>query len=177
MNSKYIAFSGKISSGKSSISKRFSELTQIPYVSFGDYVRNEATKKGLPNNRESLQAIGETLVSGNQLQFCEEVLSTSQSDIEAGRIIDGIRHISILKTLRKILHPNRLTLIYVKTSDSTRHLRTKSTTESITSIWDKIEKHSTEQDVKAKLEHAADVVIDGEIDVDTNVKILTTRLS
>lgn len=57
-----VGFSGRIKSGKTTLSARVAELMGWPYTSFGDYVRKVARLRRRPELREILQEIGQELV-------------------------------------------------------------------------------------------------------------------
>lgn len=87
---------GKICSGKSTLANDLSNWLQIPKCSFGRYLLKYATDKGLKTDRDSLQALGESLIQVDQRKFLDDVISFGGHS--GGRIIfEGVRHRSILQ--------------------------------------------------------------------------------
>jgi len=152
-----ISLSGKIGSGKSSLSSQISELTGMPKVSFGDYVRYLAKKTGRdPGDRSTLQDIGEELVSGDIVGFCWAVLGQSVHPIENGRVIDGVRHVAVLNCLRSIILPSQLIHFHIEVDSAVLEQRLKIRGEEKINL-----SHSTEVDVVERLSQNADYVLDG----------------
>jgi dephospho-CoA kinase len=161
-----LGFAGKIASGKSAVSRKVADALGWPYVSFGNYVRTIARQRGLDESRRTLQNIGASLVSDNFEQFCWSVLG--QADWNPGQplVIDGVRHIEIVETLRRIISPSTLRIIYIEVDEDVRETRL-----SEEGIWDseqlrRIETHSTEVQVQSVLPETADLIVDGNKSVD-----------
>jgi dephospho-CoA kinase len=156
-----IAFAGAKGSGKSAISHALAERLHVQRVGFGDYIRNEAQRRGLPNTTEALQALGELLISKGWEPFCTKVLAQAPWNRNEDLIVDGIRHVQAIWTLRKITAPAELFLIFVNTDVTVRLARLE--TRDLVSKADlqKIEAHSTEADAKQELPERANLIIDG----------------
>src|SRR5574341_206680 len=96
----------------------------MPRVSFGDHVRAEARRLGLDDSaREVLQAVGEALIGAGWERFCRSVLA--QADWTPGRplVIDGVRHVQAVETLRPLVAPAALRLVYLEVPESVRERR------------------------------------------------------
>jgi cytidylate kinase len=99
---KAILITGKISSGKSTLSKYL--IDKIPNainLSFGGYLKNLCVKKGIDitNNRSILQNMGLSFIEENPKKFLREVIeyySTSNREIH---IFEGVRHMSIFNEI------------------------------------------------------------------------------
>jgi dephospho-CoA kinase len=155
-----IALSGRIASGKTAISKAVAENLNLPRVSFGDYVRLVARQRGLPESREFLQRIGSDLVERNVKQFCYDVLAQVNWQHRESVIIDGIRHIKVLNTLREITAPVAVYLIFIKVDETVREARLlKREEENSIKYQRHLEWDSTENQVKGELEKVASLVI------------------
>jgi cytidylate kinase len=152
---------GKIRSGKSSLSRSLADELKWPFVSFGDQVRSVAHQRGLDNSREVLQEVGENLVETEPRKFCEAVLA--QADWQPGQslIVDGIRHLKIVEILRDFVRPSVLRLIYVKTADDVRESRLATEICGRQDL-ERIEHHSTEEQVGTILPGLVDLTVDGE---------------
>lgn len=80
--------------------------------------------------------------------------------------MDGVRHVTVLDALHRLLRPVPVRLIYLAASDEARRLRLE-----VAGRWDgnvmaKAESHSTEADLKVALLGRADAVIDADRDFD-----------
>ncbi|GAP96587.1 AAA family ATPase [Leptolyngbya sp. NIES-2104] len=155
-----LAFSGSIASGKSTLSEELAKVLQWSRVSFGDYVRSVARSQGLTESREVLQAIGADLVERDLEGFCRAVLAQAGWQVGQPIIIDGIRHVKALDSLRKIVAPMKLYLIFVAVDEATRSVRLLERGVTSMEKYQHLEQDSTEQQVKAALAHTADLVID-----------------
>lgn len=154
-----IGFSGKIASGKSSISEVTADALNLPRVGFGDYVRHVVDYMGLdPTDRELLQQQGHLLAKYPK-PFCAKVLA--QSNYQPGQplVIDGIRHKHILDELRSQVEPAKLMLVYVNTEDSTIESRLRQQGYSHSRI-ETMEQDPTENQVPNVLRKLADLEVD-----------------
>src|SRR3569833_1687057 len=88
-----IGISGKIGSGKTTLAEFTAQRFQVPYVSFGNYVRHVAKERGIVENRENLQNLGQDLINEDIDQFCRKVLYFDGWDGKSSLILDGIRHV------------------------------------------------------------------------------------
>lgn len=156
-----VGFSGKRGSGKSTISRQVSEALGWPRVSFGDYVRAEASRRGLNLGIETLQAVGQSLVDKGPETFCRAVLLEARWEPNTSLVIDGIRHIEIVAALREIIVPTDFRLVHITVEETLRESRLigrdSVTGESIRHY----DRHSTEAQVATALPELADLVLDG----------------
>ncbi|MBW4472720.1 MAG: nucleoside monophosphate kinase [Stenomitos rutilans HA7619-LM2] len=156
-----LTFSGPIASGKSALSNKLAQTFHWSRVSFGDYVRSIADARKIPKTREVLQAIGTELVTSDVEGFCNTVLE--QASWQHGRplIIDGIRHVDVLKTLQKLVAPMKLYLIFITIDRGVQANRLiKRGTDELLAIQT-LELDVTEQQVGTYLRDIADFVVDG----------------
>src|SRR5262245_26710720 len=100
-----ICFSGAIRSGKSTLSSGVAAQLDCPRVSFGDQVRAEAARRGLSQTRQVLQNLGQSLVQTAPIEFCKAVLSQAHWKHDTSIVIDGVRHVLILDSLRTLVAP------------------------------------------------------------------------
>ena len=147
-----LAFSGKISSGKTSLTKDLSSYLGWPRVSFGDYVRSVAIDRGLDNERIVLQQLGEELLNNDIYIFCKAVLA--QSNWQGGPlIIDGVRHKAVLETLYELISPLPLIHVHLSIAEDIRQKRLN--------LENKIDNlHSTEYENYYLLSTTADVILE-----------------
>lgn len=167
-----LGFSGKIGTGKTAISECVAQQLGFPRVSFGNYVRSIAQRRGLENSREILQDIGESLVENDCRQFCWSVLN--QVDWIPGQnlVVDGIRHLKVLNEIRKIVLPSELSLIYVQVDEAIRFSRLKNKPSDDLDYLAQIEKHSTEEQVKKLLLERADLVVNSNYELDRIIEVI-----
>ncbi len=156
-----IAFSGKIGSGKSSISKLIAEEFHFNRVSFGDYVRKVATEGGIEHTRINLQDLGEALLANNPTQFCLNVLNEA-SLVSKYVVVDGIRHRIVLEEIKKIIHPNRLIHLHLHVSEDRRIERVYDRQSTSPDEIRSFDTHPSETQVSSVLIDLADKIIDAD---------------
>lgn len=165
-----LTFSGKIGSGKSSISAAVAQVLHLPLVSFGGYVRKQAQLQQLEPTRKQLQDLGESLLQTDAQGFCAAVLAQAPSQ-NAGLVVDGIRHESVLQILRQLVLPQRLIHIHLTLDEA---LRTERVTQRQGAIIDEEEQrriisHPTETQVVDVLPSLADIIVDSVDELDNTV--------
>ncbi|MFX0116116.1 MAG: AAA family ATPase [Candidatus Hodarchaeota archaeon] len=160
MNSIIIGFSGKIGSGKTTLSAAVAEALNWPCVSFGDYVREVARRKGVESSRKMLQEIGALLVE-NPDEFCLSLLKQYGWKPGQHLIVDGIRHVKIIYSLRKVTEPSRVFLIFVEVDEKVRKKRLLNYKDIAEQEDQELESHVTEAEVKTILPAMADLLVDG----------------
>lgn len=161
-----VALAGRIGSGKTSVAVALADRLGWQRVGFGDYVRSEATRRGLnPGSREVLQELGEELLRRDLDGFCRAVLAQADRAPDHGLVIDGVRHVAVFDALHRLLHPVPVRLVYLAASDKARQLRLEAAGRWDGSVMAKAEGHSTETDLKVALPGRADAVIDAERDL------------
>ena len=158
MKSVVLGFSGKIGTGKTTISSGVANVLGWPRVSFGDFIRSEAQRRGLEFTREALQSIGASLVDGNSERFCRSVLSQANWKPGQNLIVDGVRHAKIAYTLRQIVLPSDFSLVFITLNESVRRKRLAT---SELCYLTQIEANTTEVQVGTLLLELADLVVDG----------------
>ncbi len=150
-----IAFAGQRGSGKTTISEGVAKVLNWPRASFGEYLRAAAKRQGLGEATENLQELGATLAEEPD-RFCDAVLTFSKWEAGEPLIVEGVRHESILESLRRKVAPLEVRLVYLDIDETERFRRLSqrefSTEERVTAV----ENHSTESQVKNVLSEAAD---------------------
>lgn len=161
MKPSVIAFSGSIASGKSTLSLALAGELHWKYASFGDYVRLQAKRCGLTPSRKVLQDIGQSLIEEGWEQFCRLVLIQAQWSAGEPLIVDGIRHLEAIATLRSLVAPLELWLIYISVDEITQKTRLQQRNRSAEESEQSVQNHSTEIQVKTRLQQIADLIVDG----------------
>jgi dephospho-CoA kinase len=167
-----IALSSKIGAGKSTLARELSRALGIPRISFGEYVRSVARKRGLPESRSVLQEIGESLVEADASGFASSVLSASWKQ---GAVVDGIRHVKVLHAIREIVSPLPVLLVYVEVDEHIRKHRLAQRgmrPEEINAADD----HSMEQQVRHTLRGMAALRVSGDADPAVVVRLIAEAL-
>jgi cytidylate kinase len=163
-----ICFSGLPQTGKTTLSRRLALELRCKFVSFGDFVRQEALKRGIVNaTRRDLQDLGQDLVKENVSEFCHEVLGTVQFSPGEQIVIDGIRHKEVLEVISKISRNQPMKVIYLTASERTRKRRTPRHHDLAS-----IDSHEVESEVEADIRGLADIVIETENDEGESFRLL-----
>src|SRR5579863_6121642 len=115
------AFAGPSKSGKTTLGRRLATELDLPFASFGDYVRKEAHRNGLSNpSSEDLQVTGQLLAKNDMPAFCKAVLEEGGFVVGQGLVVDGVRHLSALSTLKVLIPQQPVKLVYLESSVSER---------------------------------------------------------
>jgi dephospho-CoA kinase len=157
-----IAFSGKLGSGKTTISDATAKALGWPLVGFGDYVRKVVLERGLAGTRENLQAVGAELLEGDSCDFCKAVLSSGGWTWREPLLVDGLRHVRTIAIIQKLISPAKLRIVSISVSEVTRLQRLGQRSQLDAASISTIEAHSSEQEVSSILCNHADLVINGE---------------
>lgn len=171
-----LAFSGKIGSGKSSVSAAAADALNLSWVSFGDYVRKQAVAQQLEPSRQHLQDLGQKLLKADAEGFCQAVLSQAP-DWQHGLVVDGIRHVDVLTIIKRLVTPQQLIHIHLALDEPMREARVTSR-EGVVEESERIRmnNHPTEEQVLALLPSIADVVVSSTGTLDTVVEKVKTSV-
>ena len=163
-----IGFSGQIGSGKSTLAKATADEFCWPCLSFGHHVRSIAEKRGLSISRETLQLLGSELVKSDPRQFCESALAELRWQARQPLIVEGIRHVVILKTLKEISSPLNFYLVFVTVQENLRTERLLHRDQYVTQQH--VEQDLTEIQVQTQLKQEADLIISNDQPKDIVIK-------
>lgn len=161
MKSTVVAFAGGIASGKSTLSQAVAQSIGCPRVSFGGYVRTEAQRRGVSEDRTTLQRIGEELVTDDAEGLCRAVLAQAAWRPGSALVVDGVRHVNVAEMLRRLVAPSEFRLVHVSASEQARSTRLASRGGNYKELR-KLDTHSTEREVADRLRELADFRVDGE---------------
>lgn len=160
-----LCFAGQIGSGKSSVSTAVARELGWRCTGFGDYLRAEISRRGGdPNDRKSLQDLGQALVSANPDAFCRNVLAAGGFTPGNNFIIDGIRHIHIFDILAKVSQPSDAKLLFLGAGEATRSARISSRIDS--TDFGRASAHIVETELGSALPDRADGIINAEQQLD-----------
>ncbi len=150
-----------------------------PFVSFGEYVKNVARKRGLNyKSREVLQSIGESLIKENLNAFC--IATLEQGNWVPGKplIIEGIRHKKVVKILRELVLPSPFYLIYIDIGKEAQMERVKEKEHDLLLKKEALmTNHSTEIEVISILRELADFIVDGNLSKDNVIKAIVSWIN
>jgi len=76
-------------------------------------------------------------------------------------VIDGIRHVEAIDTLRQLVAPSKLLLVFVDISELEHEARLRQRGLTKDEKLERVETHSTEAQVRAMLPGIADLTVDG----------------
>jgi cytidylate kinase len=156
-----LCFSGGIASGKTSLATAVADRLGAASASFGRFVRATALARGISEEREKLQALGESLIDEMGWPgFCRAVLDAAGWKSGSLLVIDGIRHVDALETIRGVVAPVPLKLVFVDVAQDIRQARAEGRPGEAARLA-KADAHSTEKDVHHVLKVRADLVLDG----------------
>lgn len=150
------ALGGSSKSGKTSLGRRFAEDLGVRFASFGDYVRKEAVRRGITNaSSAELQAVGLSLVTSDLVKFCQSVLTDAGFVPGEGLVIDGVRHLDVVRVLKNLVGEQPLKVIYLDSSLAVRRQRGSLTANDL----DTIDSHPVEAETQS-VKNIADLVLD-----------------
>jgi cytidylate kinase len=152
-------FSGEIGSGKSSVSTAVAQALGWRRTSFGDYLREQiASRGGNPDDRKSLQNLGQALVDADPAAFCRDVLAAGGFSPGDDFIIDGIRHVSIFESLARVSQPSEAKLLFLGAGEVARTVRIKSRADA--EDFARASAHRVEAELSDALPDRADSIVD-----------------
>jgi dephospho-CoA kinase len=158
MTNLVIAFSGRISSGKTSLARAVAVRGHAKYASFGEYIREVAAFIGRDaEDRKTLQEVGAFLASHPE-SLCKKTLESAAYQPGSPLVVDGIRHVEVLNTLRSQVQPSELVLVHVMAPDSSVRRRLREG-RNINDNIKVLEQHSTEEQVNNALPLVADLIV------------------
>ena len=169
MNAQVVCLAGGIGSGKTELSKGLAARLGWRRAAFGEYVRSVARERGLLDERETLQALGESLLHSDAEGFCRAVLASAGWKQGDPLVLDGVRHAEVLELIRGIVTPVALTFIYLAVPEDVRVGRLAVRPTDDAGRLSKLEQHSTEVQVKS-FGHMADLILDGKSTVENLVE-------
>lgn len=174
-----VCLSGRIGSGKTSVSSAFASAHHSAVTGFGAFVRAEAGARGLDSTRrEVLQDLGEELISmrGNDW-LCRQVIATANWKRDRDLVIDGVRHVSVFEAIKLIVAPTTALLVHLQL-DFRGELDSRGERRGIAPLSrPELEAHSTERDVIAALPAVADLVVIAEWPVEQIVAAIYAFLN
>lgn len=159
-----VCFSGKIASGKTSISRAVASRLDCDRACFGGYLREKIAREGGdPASRESLQNLGQRQIESDAELFCRAVLATGNFVPGEDFVLDGIRHIAVLSHLVQIAAPSEVCLIFIDAAVELRQSRVGTESDGACADFARATRHIVEADMENKLPMASHAVLDGSL--------------
>jgi dephospho-CoA kinase len=105
-----ILIAGGTCSGKSTLAHRIADHTGYPVTSFGRILRDYARKANLPLTVESLQNLGQSLISQLGYDGFLQWITDHSSGVSWNEplVLDGVRHVAMYDSLKKAFPVNVL---------------------------------------------------------------------
>lgn len=169
-----IGFAGRIGAGKTTLSRMAAAQLHLPWTGFGDLVRAVAVSRGESLARDSLQALGDSLIQQGWWEFCQALLSQAGWRDGGGLVIDGLRHVGAVETLRALTLTSPMVVVFVDLAPGLRQRRL----EAKGAKWSDIlaaDSHPNEAQV-ASVRALADVVVDNSGELEATCDSLLARL-
>ena len=166
MSSGFVAcFSGRIGSGKTSITQILSTALGWPRAGFGDYLRARIAREGGdPNSRQVLQDLGQSLVDTDPDGFCLDVFKSAKFQPGGNLLLDGIRHVDIKNRIAALVAPSRTILIHLTLDDAELLKRVESRSQGNVDLA-RAEKHRVKSELVNSLPQIADRVVDANLSI------------
>lgn len=162
-----ICFSGGIASGKTTVASAVATRRGLNVATFGGFVRDTARTRGIAEEREALQALGESLIEEMTFDgFCRAVIDRAGWAPGSAVVVDGIRHVAAFHSVKKLVAPVPCKLFLIDVPREVRQARADEARPTDRTDLAKADAHSTEEDVHGALREVADHVLDGTRDVD-----------
>jgi hypothetical protein len=111
-----IVLSGAIGSRRAELAEKLEERLHWPRVKFSDYIKQRMQADGDdPEDRALLQEYGQRLVQNHLKAFVEGVLAMVPGwEVNGNLIVDGLRHVEVLLTLRELIDGPTVFYVHVK---------------------------------------------------------------
>lgn len=154
-----VCFSGRIGSGKSSVTEALSTALNWERAGFGDYLRHRITEQGGdPTSRQTLQDLGQSLVELDPDAFCLAVLQFGKYREGADLLVDGIRHADIYRRIVRLTAPACVRLIHLEADDTEIAGRVAARANGSVDL-PRAERHPVEAELAQSLPSIADVIV------------------
>ena len=160
MEPRYIlAFAGGLGAGKSALTNAVAQKIGWARASFGDHVREVAhVARRDCKDRSELQRLGQALILTNPDGFVENVVKRAGNAEHI--VLDGLRHVEALFTLRKKYHRATIKLVYLDAPSDVRRERYIGREHVERRLLARYEQDITEAQISRILPQYADLTID-----------------
>lgn len=166
-----VTLSGAIGSRRSDLASKLEERLGWPRVKFSDYIKAMiGADGGEPENRTQLQSYGQKLVQNRLQEFVDGVLAMAPDWRRGGDlIVDGLRHVEVLLTLKQKVAPSRMLYVYVSVDPLRREEDAKNRGIAEQMLY-RYDRDLTEAQLARILPAYADLKVDGTLGFSFNVE-------
>src|ERR1700730_12449035 len=155
-----VCFSGRMTSGKTSVIEALAQRLRWRRAAFGAYVRAQLARQGGdPASREALQNLGQSLVDKDPEGFVRAELRSAGFTPGDNLLVDGVRHVDIQTLIANLVQPSRTFLIHLAVDDAHAYARAEGRSQGRVEVV-RAEDHRVENDLRQALPSIADQVID-----------------
>lgn len=172
-----VCFSGRIGSGKTSVTRALSGRLGWRRAAFGDYLRDRIGREaGDTSDREALQELGQRLVDTDAALFCRDVLAHAGYIQGESLLVDGIRHVAMYRHVASLVAPVPSRLIHLNAdSEYVRDRVDRRSGEA--SDLARAEAHRVEAELATVVPATADAIVDGNQEFDAVVSSVMATIA
>lgn len=164
-------FSGKIASGKTTISTALANYLGINRYTVSDYLKNYADIYYNGNHsRDTLQKIGDIKRKEGYKKFCIDFLTFINYEKDMSFIIDGIRTIEFLEEMKLCLINEKVIHIFIEIDEKLRHERMLKR-----NAQDQLYYQHHTENYSRKLMEAADIIVNSNNNVTAIVAYILSK--
>ena len=116
MKTLIVGFAARTNNGAKAVSARVADRLGVPCVRFDDYLRAVASQRGFTEvTQQILQDLGEEEIRAHGFkEYCSAVLRHASWHSGESVVIEGVRHVEAIETLRELVSPAQFHLIYLE---------------------------------------------------------------
>lgn len=171
-----IGFSALAKGGDKEIADFVARTKEVPRLSFGAWLREKALKEGGETDRRGLQHLGQQMIKQmGELAFFFTMLDDVHLELSQSLLIEGIRHIKILDSVRSLVGPDRFFLAFVDRPED-RRLELLRHEGLSNSELEEVLSDATEQEIP-RVRKFANIELDASLDVEVEGNRLLRALS
>lgn len=172
-----VCFSGRIGSGKTSVTLALAGRLGWRRAAFGDYLRDRILLEGGDaKDRQALQELGQRLVDTDAELFCREVLSHAGYTRGESLLVDGIRHVAMYRLVTSLVAPVPSRLIHLRADSEYVRDRVERRSSDANDLA-RAEAHRVEAELITDVPVAADAIVDGNQEFDAVVRLALATIA
>ncbi len=172
-----VCFSGRIGSGKTSLTLALAGRLGWRRAAFGDYLRDRIYREGGDaHDREALQELGQHLVDTDAEQFCRNVLAHAGYIQGESLLVDGIRHVAMYRLVTSLVAPVPTRLLHLSVDSEYVLDRVDRRSGEVPDLA-RAEAHRVEAELVTDLPAVADAIVDGNLEFDEVVRLVTRTVA
>ncbi len=172
-----ITLSGAIGRRRSELAEKLADRLVWPRVKFSDYIKRRIAADGEDERDRMLQqSYGQKLVQNQLQEFVGGVLAMAPDWRDQGNlVVDGLRHVEVLLTLRRLIGTSTLVYVNVLTDPLRRDegARARGILEQNLYRYDRA---LSEAQITRILPAYADIVVDGTLGFSINIDGIVAKI-